>query len=332
MRAVHLSAYDGRPESLSIAEVPVPRPWPGQVLVRVAASPINPSDLMFIRGLYGFKKPLPAIPGFEGSGTVVASGGGMMARLLRGRRVACAAADPDSAGGMWGEYMVASAHLCVPLRKEVSLEQGAMMLVNPLTAWALVQEALRGRHRAIVQTAAASALGSMVLRLARRFQLPIINIVRRAEQEKLLSRLGAEHVLNSNDADFDAKLRELAQRLGATIGFDAIAGEMSARVLRALPPSSRLLVYGALSLAAAQADPGSLIFEDKRMAGFWLSAWMRRKSMLARFRTARQVQKLLAAELQSEIRARVPLAEAARALSDYAANMTGGKILLVPAP
>jgi NADPH:quinone reductase len=68
MRAVQLSAYDGRPESVRVAQVPVPAPGPGEVLVKMAASPVNPSDLMFIRGLYGFKKPLPANPGFEGSG------------------------------------------------------------------------------------------------------------------------------------------------------------------------------------------------------------------------------------------------------------------------
>ena len=85
MRAVQLTAYDGRPECIAIVEMPVPRPRPGEVAVRVLASPINPSDLVFIRGLFGFKKPLPAIPGFEGSGTVVEAGAGMMPRLLKGR-------------------------------------------------------------------------------------------------------------------------------------------------------------------------------------------------------------------------------------------------------
>ena len=165
MRAVQLKAYDGKPGSLTVAEVPVQRPGPGEVLVKVFASPVNPSDLAFITGNYGIKKALPATPGFEGSGTVVATGSGMMARVMTGRRVACAAADPKSTGGMWAGYIVTSAQFCVPLSKRVDLEQGATMLVNPLTAWALVGEARRGRHRAIVQTAAASALGRMVVRL-----------------------------------------------------------------------------------------------------------------------------------------------------------------------
>jgi len=330
MRAVQLRAYDARPESISVVEAPIPRPGPGQVLVRVAASPINPSDQMFIRGLYGFKKPLPAIPGFEGSGTVLEAGSGMMGRFLKGRRVACATAAPDIAGGMWAEYLVTSAQLCVPLSRQVDMEQGATMLVNPLTAWALMEEARLGRHRAVVQTAAASALGRMLVRLGQRFSIPVINVVRRVEQAELLRKMGAEYVFNTGDADFDASLDDLCHRLGATIGFDAVAGEMSARVLRAQPRGSRLLVYGALSLEASQLDPASLIFEGKRVEGFWLTAWLRRKSMLSQLQVSRQVQRLLAGDLKTQIQARLPLEEAARGLEQYAANMTGGKILLMP--
>jgi NADPH:quinone reductase-like Zn-dependent oxidoreductase len=327
---VQLRAYDGRPESFEIAELPVPHPGPGQVLVRVAASPINPSDQMFIRGLYGFKKPLPAIPGFEGSGTVVEAGGGLMARFLQGRRVACAAADANVAGGMWAEYVVTSARLCVPLSKQVDMEQGATMLVNPLTAWALMEEARIGRHRAVVSTAAASALGRMLVRLGGRFSIPVISVVRRAEQAELLRKMGAEHVLDTSAPDFDASLEDLCHKLGATIGFDAVAGELSARVLRSQPRGSRLLVYGGLSLEASQADPASLIFGGKRLEGFWLTPWLRRKNLVRRFGVSRQVQGLLAGDLKTEIRARIPLQDAARGLEQYAANMTTGKILLTP--
>jgi NADPH:quinone reductase-like Zn-dependent oxidoreductase len=240
MRAVQLRAYDGKPESMAVVEMPVPRPGRGEVLVRVFASPINPSDLMFIRGLYGFKKPLPAIPGFEGSGTVIEAGAGIMPRLLKGRRVACATADPKVAGGMWAEYVVTTAQFCIPLRKDVDLEQGAALLINPMTAWGLMHEARRGRHLAVVQTAAASALGRMIVKLGKRLSIPVINVVRRAEQVGLLRGLGAKYVLNSSEPEFDKRLRELCHELGASIGFDAVAGEMSALVLRAQPRGSRL--------------------------------------------------------------------------------------------
>jgi NADPH:quinone reductase len=330
MRVVQLHSYEGKPENLSVAQVPVPRPGPGEVLVKVFASPVNPSDLMFITGNYGFKKPLPAIPGFEGSGTVVETGSGMMARFMKGRRVACAAADAKSTGGMWAEYIVTSAQFCVPLGKKVEMEHGATMLVNPLTAWALVDEARRGGHRAAVQTAAASALGRMVIRLGQKFSLPVVNVVRRPEQVELLRAMGAEHVLNSGDPSFDAELRKLCRKLGASIGFEAVAGEMSGRVLAAQPEGSRMLVYGGLSLKAVEIDPGSLIFEGKRVEGFWLSAWLRGRNLLSQLRVARQVQALLAGDLKTEIRARLPLEKAAEAVKQYSADMTAGKVLLAP--
>ncbi len=330
MRAVQLSAYDGTPESISVATIPVPRPGPGEVLVRMHAAPINPSDLMFVRGLYGFAKPLPATPGFEGSGTVTETGSGFMAKMLKGKRVACAAADASIKGGTWAEYLVTSAKTCIPLSKNVDLEQAAMMLVNPLTAWALVDIARSGGHKAAVQTAAASALGRMILRLGLRFNFPIIHVVRRAEQVELLKKMGATHVVNSNEADFEAKLKELCHQLDATIGFDAVAGIMSAQVMRAQPRKSRLLVYGALSIEAAQADPGSLIFEEKHLEGFWLSAWLRRKNLISQMRIARRVQDLLSTDLKSEVQARLPLEEARRGLAEYAEHMTAGKVLFIP--
>src|SRR5262249_17338580 len=158
---------------------------------------------------------------------------------------------------------------------------------------------------------------------------PVINVVRRAEQVELLRGLGAEYIVNSSEPEFDNRLRELCHQLGASIGFDAVAGEMSARVLRAQPQGSRLLVYGALSLQPSQADPASLIFERKRLGGFWLTAWLRRsRTLLGQLRLARQIQELLPSDLKTDFQAKVPLQEAGRALQQYAANMTAGKVLL----
>src|SRR5260370_34431319 len=113
MRAVQLRAYDGAPASVGVVEMPVPRPGPGQVLVRVHASPVNPSDYFFLRGLYSFKKPLPTVPGFEGSGTVVEAGPGLLPRLLKGKRVACSTAAAGIAGGVWARGGANSRRMCV---------------------------------------------------------------------------------------------------------------------------------------------------------------------------------------------------------------------------
>src|SRR5690606_38019070 len=110
------------------------QPGPGEVLVKMHAAPINPSDLAFLKGGYGIKRPFPTVPGFEGSGTVVAAGKGLLPKLWMGKTVACAASPKYN--GTWAEYMVTGAGSCVPLSKNVSLDQGAMMFVNPMTALA----------------------------------------------------------------------------------------------------------------------------------------------------------------------------------------------------
>src|SRR5688572_3572412 len=130
MAALVVKSHAGGASSLGFEQVPTPRPGPGQVLIQVLRSPINPSDLLALRAAYEVPKPVGAVGGFEGSGRVV-GGEGAMARLLVGRRVAFSAA-PGS--GTWAEFAVASAMQCVPLGAQVTDDEGATMLTNPLTA------------------------------------------------------------------------------------------------------------------------------------------------------------------------------------------------------
>jgi NADPH:quinone reductase-like Zn-dependent oxidoreductase len=219
--------------------------------------------------------------------------------------------------------------MCIPLRKHVSLEQGAMLIVNPMTAWALLDIAKRGGHRALVQSAAASALGRMIFRLGKRFGITVINVVRRQEQVDLLQSLGAQHVLNSSAPDFEDRLRELSHQLQVSLALEAVSGEIAGYILRALPKGAQMIVYGAISEQGCLIDPRSLIFDGKRLEGFWLAGWARQKSILGQIYAATQVQKYLASDLKTEVRARLPLEEAAKGLQQYAAQMTEGKILLI---
>lgn len=328
MRAVELRDYEGGADALAVVDKPVPKPGASQVLVRIHASPVNPSDLSFLRGAYGIKKKLPVVPGFEASGEVVASGGGVWANHIVGRRVACAA--PAGGDGTWAEYMVAEASFCIPLLKSTDTEQASMMIVNPFTAWALLGIAQKAGARGVVQTAAASALGRMVVRLAAARGVEVVNVVRRREQVELLKSEGAREVLDSSEADFDARLKEVCKRVGATVAFDAVAGSLTGRVLHAMPQGSECVVYGGLSMEGCVLDPRSLIFERKRVRGFWLSDWMRTSGMMQKFSASRSVQKLLKDELRTEIRARLPLEQAAEGVRLYESEMTGGKILFVP--
>jgi NADPH:quinone reductase-like Zn-dependent oxidoreductase len=327
MKAVVLKDYNGTPQSLAAVDFAVPPLKSGQVLIKVAATSIGPADLMFLRGQYGFTKPLPVVPGFEGSGTVIASGGGLMGRGLMGRRVACLALEDGH--GTWAEYMVASMDLCIPLSKGISLEQGAYLVINPMTALALLEIARTGGHSAFVQTAAASTLGLMMARLARRFQLTGIQIVRTPEQVQKLKSLGCEHVFDSNDTSFQKRLAEACNKFKATIAFDAVGGELTRRIALAMPPESRIVVFGALADEPLQIDSKDFFFRDKKLEGFWLSRWIRRKGFVQRLLLAYQIQKLLTNELQTRIQARFPLEDILSAIDLYEKQPTEGKVLLV---
>lgn len=327
MRALVLSAYGG-PDALEVVDKPVPTPGPGQVLIRVEAATVNPSDLMFLRGRYGFTRPLPTVPGFEASGRVVAGSGGY-ARALVGRRVACGV--QRQGDGTWAEYVRVDARgACLPLLPGVTPEQGATLFVNPFTALALVERAQRGHHNAVVQTAAGSALGKMITRLAERRGIRVVNVVRRPEQADELRAAGAEHVLCSGDAEFDMQLEERCQTLRATLAFDAVAGGLTGRLLAAMPDGSTVVVYGALSGETVGVPPEPLIFERKRVEGFWLSDYLGNLSLPGLVRRAVGVQRSLRGDLRVEVRNRVGLEEAVAAIRDYDQHMSGGKVLITP--
>ncbi len=328
MQAVQLDQPGGK---LIVRAVHVPQPQAGQVLIRMAAAPINPSDLGALMGYsYSGERTYPITPGLEGSGRVVAAGGGPMGRLLMGRRVACAAALDGK--GTWAEYMLTTAQSCIPLNKNVSLEQGAMALTNPLTALAIFEIAKRGRHPAMVSTAAASALGGMLLRMGKRRTLPIIHVVRRPEQAELLHSRGAEYVLNSSAADFPGQLQELAEKLHATLILDAIGGVMTKTLAEAAPFGSTILMYSRLSLEDSLIDARTALVKHLHFEGWFLPNWIRAKNLLQILLISQQVQALLGSDLQSSIARRLPLSAAQQALEAYTGNLGAGKILLVADP
>lgn len=328
MQAIQLEEENGK---LQVRQLPVPKPGPGEVLVRMAASTINPSDIGFMYSTTGYSnRVLPVIPGIEGSGIVVAAGAGFLPNLLLGRRVATSR--PSNGNGTWAEYMLTKAPLCIPLQKNISLEQGAALVVNPMTAVIFFEIIKNGNHRAFVNTAAASQLGRMLLRMAQKRSIPVINIVRREDQAEVLRSLGAEHILVSTDADFDQKLSTLTHRLKATLVLDAISGDFTQRLVDASPPDSLILLYSNLSSLPAEVMPHSLWNHNHRMEGFYLPTWAARHSLLKILSVTQQVQKLASTDLQVTFQKRIPLSSAQEGLELYQKNMTVGKILLVIDP
>lgn len=244
---------------LEIVDVLVDPPGPEDIIVRMEAAPINPSDLGLLLGpadlstmlaggtatrpVLTAQVPASAMPamkarldqsmpvGNEGAGTVVQAGSSVAGLL--GRKVA------TFSGGMYTQYRRVAAKDCMPLPEGTSAADGAGMFVNPLTALAFTETMRAEGHSAIVHCAAASNLGQMLNRICLADGIPLVNIVRSSQQEDILHAIGAPCIVNSSEEGFDERLADAIAATGATIGFDPIGGgELAGKVLHAMEVAS----------------------------------------------------------------------------------------------
>jgi NADPH2:quinone reductase len=246
---------------LFLDTVAVPEPGPNEVLIRVEATPVNPSDLGLLlagadvaaasaagtpqrpvitapipdaamRGLTArIGTPMPA--GNEGAGTVIAAGSSEAAQRLLGKKVAAAG------GAMYSQYRTVDLSLCLELPEGLSAADGASAFVNPMTALGMIETMRMEDHVALVHTAAASNLGQMLNRLCQEEQVPLVNIVRRPEQEELLRAAGAAFVCDSSKPEFMNELTAALTATGATLAFDATGGgNLASQILTCMEASA----------------------------------------------------------------------------------------------
>lgn len=242
---------------LSLVEMPIPEPGPDQVVVKIEATPINPSDLGLLIGPADMstakasgsgtgikvtaKVPEQALAfigarldqampvGNEGAGTVIKAGPSDAAQALLGKTVSAVG------GSMYSQYRLLKATDCQPLPAGTTAAEGASWFVNPLTALGMTETMKREGHKALVHTAAASNLGQMLNNICQEDGIPLVNIVRSAGQAKLLRDIGAKHVLDSTSANFMEELTQALVESGATIAFDAIGGgKLASQILTAM--------------------------------------------------------------------------------------------------
>ncbi|MGI4730292.1 MAG: zinc-binding dehydrogenase [Janthinobacterium lividum] len=352
---------------LSLVEVPVPTPGTDEVVVRIEGAPINPSDLGLLVGPADLatlraggtpERPtltadvpakrlasvtarlgesMPA--GNEGAGTVIDAG--EAARHLIGRTVAVLG------GSMYAQYRVVKAAACLVLPEGTSARDGASAYVNPLTALAMVEVMRREGHTALVHTAAASNLGQMLNRICLADGVPLVNIVRSAEQATILREIGAAHVVDSTADGFLDALTDMLEETGATLAFDAVGGgQLAGQIIGCMETAlnrkpgaysrygsathKQVYIYGVLDMGETR------IGRNVGMAwsvGGWLLTYF-----LARIapEDARRMRKRVADELTttfaSRYTAEISLADALRPemLAAYARRATGAKYLINP--
>ena len=354
--------------TLSLEEVALTAPGADELIVRVEATPINPSDLGLLLGpadmstltasgsadrptvhltipperISGvrarFGQSLPV--GNEGAGTVVAAGAD--AQALIGRKVGL------RGGGMYTQYRKLKARDVVPLPDGASAVDGAAMVVNPLTALAFVETMKLEGHTAMVHTAAASNLGQMLQKICLADGVPLVNIVRSRTQADILRGIGATYVVDSTSADFHQELVDAIAQTGATIAFDAIGGgTVGSDILESMEQAAnrnavehslygsstfkQLYLYGRLDPSPAVLNHAALGFYWSA-SGFLLTPFLQKAPRETIEAMWQRVADELTTTFASHFTATIGLAEALRpdVIKDYERKATGKKYLIDP--
>lgn len=350
MKAVTARSLSDSFDQIEIVDKDRPEPGLGQVRVKMLKAAINPSDMNFIHGKYlsalqrllwnhnqdivcfdpARLQPYPELPytlGGEGVGIVDACGKGMMAKRLLGKRVAISAGPPN---GSWQEYVVLDAKRAVPVPDELSDQQAAMYIINPLSCYAIVRKVLGlKKGQWLLQSAAASAMGKNVIRLSQEYGFKTINIVRRPEQKQELIALGASHVIVTDDENLLDRVHKITQGRGVNAAMDCVGGELASNMSRCLGVGAKLALYGTLADEPMVLPSRDLMMPGASVEGFFAGSWLAQQSTISLISSFRQLAKLSRQGcFESKVEREYPLADISDALIASSKQGRAGKILL----
>lgn len=308
---------------LRLQDIPQPAAGPGEVLIRVQASPINPSDRFFIRGTYRFSPAFPQTAGLEGAGVVETSGSGV--RIPPGALVSF------DARGAWAEYVVVPETSVVVLPASFPLDKAAQFYLNPFTAWCLLESAQLSPGEWLCVTAATAAVSGVVIQLARSRGIHTIATVHRRGTQQELETLGADLILEQDQPDFTAQVLDVTGGAGVHAVLDAVGGETATRLIQCMAPGARMIVYGLLSPGQVSYHNSQLIYKNLTLSGFGVRNALGRQTSEARETMIRTLTAEISAPAFSlPVAGRYPLDAFRDALK---ADQTGGrkgKILFTP--
>jgi NADPH2:quinone reductase len=294
MKSVQIDQLADDLSRVRVIETPVPEPGPNQVRVRMLLSPVNPSDLNYIRGDYlhalerliwnrsrdvlcsdpARTRPSPKPPyalGGEGLGIVDACGHGVP-DTLAGKRVAVIAGPPM---GSWQEYTVVAAQAALPVPDSISDELAAMFIVNPLSAYAMVHEVLAVRPDTwLLQSAAGSALSGMVVRMGRLAGFRTINLIRSEAHRPALEALGADVVINTEATDLRDEVARVTGGRGVEYAMDCVGGELAGQMLQCLTLGGHMVVFGTLANTPITLPSRDMMMPVTRLSGFFAGSWL----------------------------------------------------------
>ncbi|KRX05067.1 GroES (chaperonin 10)-like protein [Pseudocohnilembus persalinus] len=308
-------------------EIDVPELKEGDILVKVEAAPINPSDLGSLQGKNDwFPMQYPYIPGKEASGTVVAAKGEKQQQLI-GKRIGCFTNLQGTLGG-YGEYCIKQILI---LPDDINFDIGSCSVINPLTVSAMLETVKKLNSKAVVHNVGASQIGRQMEKLFNANGIQVINIVRREEQVKGLKEQGSKYVLNQSSEDFWQVFQLLAQELQANIAFDAIGGDYCAELIKNMPRGSTIFIYGLLSeQRISNIDLLQCLLEDKTVKGFVVFYELQKFTQIQFEEISQKVASELKTTFSTQIASKIKQQYFEKGLDNYLKQMSTGKIILIP--
>jgi len=326
MKAVQFSRFGG-PEVLEVVELPAPLPQAGEVLVRVRAAGINFFEVLMRADRYAVTPQLPMYPGVEVAGVVEAVGQGVDA-ALQGRRVAAPLFASQRPYGGYAEQVTMPADLAVPLPDEVSFEEATALMVQGLTALHLLRQS-PPEGRTVLVPAAAGGVGSLLVQLAKaKGAAKVIAAAGGAGKLELALSLGADVAIDYTNADWPARVRELAGGEGADIVYDTVGGALTALSLQALAPGGEL-VFAALGRYGLEpSDLEAMIGRNQSLRGFALLPLL--SPQVLRASLSELFQLTASGRLRVAIGGRFPLDQAGEAHQLLEERRSTGKVVLMP--
>lgn len=324
MKIIEHETLGNPADVLKLKQVPEQSPGAGEARVKILATPIHPANLLQISGQYAAAPDLPAIPGGEGIGTVVELGSGVE-HLQVGQNVLLA-----GIGGTWRDEVVAPATGFIPAPPG-DVEQLSMLAVNPMTAHLMLSDFVDLKPGDwVIQSAANSAVGEMVIQLAAQRGLNTVNIVRREDLILPLKSLGGTIAL-VDGPDLAERVHEATGGAEIKLALDCVGGDTFERLVETLGYGGSIVVYGTLSGKLPELNMRALIANDVRPRGFWLQKWYGTAS--AEQRQAAMgalVPLIVSGAVKTRVDSRYPLEEIGDAVNRAAASGRDGKVLLVP--
>jgi trans-2-enoyl-CoA reductase len=310
---------------LKVMEAPQQALTAGEVRVKVLASPIHPSNLLQIAGLYGVKPELPARPGSEGIAQVLEVANDV-SHLKVGQRVMLAG------GATWSEELVGPAAGFIPLPDTGDAEQMSMLTVNPMTAHLILSNFVDLKPGDwVMQSAANSAVGEYIIQLAKLRGLKTVNLVRRESLIPELEALGADVVLTDGD-DLVQRVASATGNAPISLAIDSVGGETFSNMVNTLSFGGTIVAYGSLSMQPPALSSMAVIFNDVRVRGFWLTKWFEVANPEDRQAAFSEVIRLVASgALKAKIDSRFTFDEIGAAVTRACESGRSGKVILVAA-